>query len=204
MSRGIEALVVVLLLAAPAAAHETAQSSFEARPAISAAGPGLQIVFRLDATSVFDLTGATGGDAVLAYLDARFAVRRADGPCPREAPRGIVHDPAAKSIVIDVIYRCGGAVTLESTLFHDELIPHTVIGTVHRAGRADRHFFTRGERTVGIDVQAPQRGGFRTATPPPGAFRTSPEEDEKPYVTVLLSVVAVLVAAFCFRRLTTS
>jgi hypothetical protein len=75
---------------------------------------------------------------------------------------------------------------------------------VRRSGRADRHFFTRGERTVRVDVQAPQRGGFRTATPPAGAFRASPEEDEESYAPVVFSLIAVIVAAFCFRRLTTS
>lgn len=212
MSRCTEALVVVagLLVAAPAAAHDTASSSFDARPAVSAAGAGLQVVFRLDATSVFDVTGATAGDPVLVYLDRHFAVTRDGAPCPREAPRHLAHDPATRAIVIDVVYRCGGAVRLESTLFHDELIPHTVIGTVRRAGRADRHFFTRGERSVTVDVQAPSRGGFRTATPPPGAFSTPtaasgvPADDGPSYLAAAVSFLAVLAAAFCVRRLTTS
>jgi hypothetical protein len=213
MSRCTEALVVALLVAAaPSAAyaHDTATSTFETRPAVSAAGPGLQVVLRLDATSVLDITGVTGGDPVLGYLDRRFTVTRDDGTaCPREAPRWFTHDPAAKAIVIDVVYRCGGRVTIESTLFHDELIPHTVIGTVHGGGRADRHFFTRGERSITVDVQAPARGGFRTATPPDGAFRTqapapaapSADSDDESLLSIAISIAAVLVAGFCFRRL---
>jgi hypothetical protein len=212
MSRCTDALVVIALLAvAPAAAsaHDTATSTFEVRPAVSAAGTGLQVVLRLDATSVFDITGATGGDPVLAYLDRRFTVTRDGTACPREAPLRFTHEAAGKVIVIDVVYRCGGRVTIESTLFHDELIPHTVIGTVHGGGRADRHFFTRGERSLTIDVQPPSRGGFRTATPPPGAFRTKApvpaapgvDADDDSLLSIAISIAAVLVAAFCFRRL---
>jgi hypothetical protein len=210
-SRCTEALVVASLLSpAVAHAHDTATSTFEARPAVSAAGTGLQVVLRLDATSVLDVTGATGGDPVLAYLDRHFSVSRDGAACPRETPRWLAHDPATRAVVIDVVYRCGGLVTIESTLFHDELIPHTVIGTVRGGGRADRHFFTRQGRSVTLDVQAPARGGFRTATPPPGAFSTpapaapAGDSDEESLLAIAISFTAVLAAAFCFRRLTSA
>ena len=208
MSRCTEALVAGLLVASAgtADAHETASSRFEARPAVSAAGVGLQVVFRLDATSIFDMTGATGGEAVLAYLDRGFAVTAGGAPCPREAPRELGHDPAAKVVVIDVVYRCGGRVTIESTLFHDELIPHTVIGTIRLGGRADRHFFTRGERAVTVEVAAPSRGAFRTATPPPGAFAApaadpDPAPADRSLLHAALAFLAVLGAAGAASRL---
>lgn len=156
-------------------------------------------MLRLDATSISDITSVTTGDPVLAYLDRRFTVSRDGAARPREAPRWFAHDPAAKAIVVDVVYRCGGRVTIESTLFRDEVIPHTVIGTVRGGGRADRHFFTRGERSITVDVQAPARGGFRTATPPPGAG-----SDDESLLSIAISIAAVLVAAFCFRRLVTT
>lgn len=210
MSRCTSGLLL-LLLAAPAGAHDNARSTFEARPAVSAAGAGLQIVFALDASSLTDLTGAPTGPAALAYLDNHFTVSSAGARCPREAPRSF--DVVATSVILDVVYRCGGLVTIESTLFHDEMIPHEVIGTIHRAGRADRIFFTRGERTQTFEVVAPRVGGFRTATPPPGAFRDSAavpatpalpsdrEDRTRPVLLAILACVAVVVIA---RRVTTT
>jgi hypothetical protein len=170
MWRCTSPLLVLVALAGPAAAHDTAMSSFDVRPA----SRGVQVVFRLDAQSVRDLAG----DDLLAYLDARFAVTRAGAPCPREAPRAL--DAGDRVVVIDVVYGCTGEVRLESTLFHDESIPHQVIGTIHAGGRAERYFFTREAWAKTVRIEAPVAGGFRTAAPPPGAFAGPPRPSLPP------------------------
>jgi hypothetical protein len=197
MSRCTEIVVAAVLLGAtPAWAHDSASSSFEARPAST----GLQVVFRLDATSVAE----RAGDDVLGYLDRRFVVTHDGRPCPRDPARALLHGDRA--VAIDVIYRCTGALRLESTLFHDEAIPHQLIGTFQGA----RHFFTRGERTMSVVVIPPVAGGFRTATPPPGAFagaaRPSVEPSGKrdrrfPVIAIVLGAFMVALASHIRRRL---
>jgi len=166
------ALVVLVIAgrARAAAAHDAATSTLEARPASA----GVQVVFRLDATSVHDVTGGEQA-RVLAYLDERFRVSHAGAPCPRDPPRVFTVDAANNDVVIDVVYRCHGVVRFESTLFHDEITPHELIGTFHGAGTADRHFFTRGERVVTMTIDTPPPvQPLHMATPPPGAFRDPP------------------------------
>jgi hydrogenase/urease accessory protein HupE len=185
------ALAVALVAAAsvPAAAHQAAMSSFDARTD----GDGVVVSLLIDATSVIDLIARGGGPtltdkaaipghdrAVLAYLDARFAVAMGDRPCPRVAPTSIRFDEARDKVLIDARYRCGAPtmVTFTSTLFHDEDIPHQVIGTIRHGAVLERYFFTHSERTARLDlsnVRAPEAGAigsrqFRMATPPPGAF----------------------------------
>jgi hydrogenase/urease accessory protein HupE len=189
------ALAVALVAAAAgsAAAHQAAMSSFDARTD----GDEVVVTLLVDATSVVDLIARGGGPtltdkaaipgqqaAVLAYLDARFAVAMGDRPCPRVAPTRIRFDAGPDKVVIDARYRCGAPTTLSftSTLFHDEDIPHQVIGAVRRGALLERYFFTRGERTARLDlsnVRAPEAGAigsrqFRMATPPPGVNPFAP------------------------------
>jgi hydrogenase/urease accessory protein HupE len=185
----LAAAAAAILVAAPsvASAHQAAMSSFDARTD----GGDVVVSLLIDATSVIDLVARGGGAtiadkatipaheaAVLAYLDARFTVGMGDGRCPRVKPTRIRFDAGRDKVVIDARYRCGAPTTVSftSTLFHDEDIPHQVIGTVRHFAALERYFFTRGEQTARMDlrsVPAPPPGTvgsrqFRMATPPPG------------------------------------
>ncbi|HVK74719.1 MAG TPA: hypothetical protein VM734_15425 [Kofleriaceae bacterium] len=203
MRRGPSLALVGSLLtaaaAAPAAAgdeHNHAGSSFDAGPARSAAGAGLHVVFRLDAGAVDERLGKAGRrdtpraarrfrKALLAYLDARFAVAHDGRACRREAPRAVRHEERDRILVLDVVYTCAGAapgalVRLESSLFLDGDEPHPLVGTIRGPGRADRYFFTPTERVKTFALPTADVGGFRTATPPPGAFRAPPRPSQPP------------------------
>ncbi len=161
--------------AATAMAHPGASSTFEVRAARTVDGPGLHVVLRLDA----DVLREVAGDEVMAYVDAHFVVEKGGAACERAEVREVVTDEAADVTTIDVVYGCAGVVTIASTLF-GEGEPHRVVGSVHAGGRTERLLFTRHEWRQTVDVPPVAAGGFRTATPPPGAFDPSPYSSPSP------------------------
>ena len=45
-----------------------------------------------------------------------------------------------------------GLLVIDSTLFHDELTPHDMIGNFHHLRALERYFFSRTTRQARIDV----------------------------------------------------
>jgi hypothetical protein len=155
--------------AATAMAHPGASSTFEVRAARTVDGPGLHVVLRLDA----DVLREVAGDELMAYVDEHFVVEKGGAVCARAVVREVTTDEEADVTTIDVVYGCAGVVTIASTLF-GEGEPHRVVGIVHAGGRTERLLFTRHEWRQTVDVPPVAAGGFRTATPPDGAFEPSP------------------------------
>ena len=88
-------------------------------------------------------------------------------------------------------FRCPtdlGSLVIDSTLFHDELTPHDMVGNFHHLRALERYFLNRTTRQVRINVPGlPQvmpavidtNRGFRTATPPPGAFDEAARQSQR-------------------------
>jgi hypothetical protein len=219
--------LAVVLLPARALAHPFAASSFDAR----VDGREVRVGFRLDPISVealgrYDATPER--ELLLGYLDERFAVAADGVACGRAAPTRLARDAGADRVVLDVAWLCPAPparLRIDSTLFADDDSPHEVIGTVRLGrGRAQRFFFGGGGSAAVVvppDVdRASYAGGFRTATPPPGAFAASPPPAPRqasratfaPFVRMgfwhilggldhLLFVATLVLAAASWRRL---
>lgn len=191
------ALVCLGLAPAPAHAHPFALSAFDAYTE----GRDIRVDFKLDATSVVDLINRTRRttelvpiaeipahqDILFDYLTERFRLTNTDLPCQITRPTSLMLNEATSKVLVGARWRCPtelGLLVIDSTLFHDELTPHDMIGNFHHLRALERYFFSKNTRQARIDVPRlaqllPSEIGdprqFRTATPPPsgGSFEES-------------------------------
>ena len=191
------ALVCLGLAPAPAHAHPFALSAFDAYTD----GRDIRVDFKLDATSVVDLINRTRRttelvpiaaipahqDILFDYLTERFRLTNTDLPCQITRPTSLMLNEATSKVLVGARWRCPtelGLLVIDSTLFHDELTPHDMIGNFHHLRALERYFFSKNTRQARIDVPRlaqllPSEMGdprqFRTATPPPsgGSFEES-------------------------------
>jgi hydrogenase/urease accessory protein HupE len=191
------ALVCLGLAPAPAHAHPFALSAFDAYTD----GRDIRVDFKLDATSVVDLINRSlrktelvpiaeipaHQDILFDYLTERFRLTNTDLPCQINRPTSLMLNEATSKVLVGVRWRCPtdlGLLVIDSTLFHDELTPHDMIGNFHHLRALERYFFSKNSRQARIDVPRlpqllPSEIGdprqFRTATPPPsgGSFEQS-------------------------------
>ena len=203
------AALICLGLGAEARAHPFALSAFDAYTS----GRDIQVAFKLDATSVMDLVNRTRRTTELVpiaaipehkeilfdYLTERFRLTNSDLPCQINRPTSLMLNEVTSKVLVDVRWRCPtdlGLLVIDSTLFHDELTPHDLIGNFHHLRALERYFFSKTSRQARIDVpnlrQAlPAEVGdprqFRTATPPPsgGAFEESARRSAELYDQVV-------------------
>ena len=164
-------------------------------------GRDIRVDFKLDATSVVDLINRTRRapdlvpiasipahqDILFDYLTERFRLTNTDLPCQITRPKSLMVNEITSKVLVDARFRCPtdlGLLVIDSTLFHDELTPHDLIGNFHHLRALERYFFNRTTRQARIDVPrlAPVLPSviddprqFRTATPPPsgGGFEES-------------------------------
>jgi hydrogenase/urease accessory protein HupE len=188
------ALVCLGLAPAPAHAHPFALSAFDAYTE----GRDIRVDFKLDATSVVDLINRSlrktelvpiaeipaHQDILFDYLTERFRLTNTDLPCQITRPTSLMLNEATSKVLVGARWRCPtdlGLLVIDSTLFHDELTPHDMIGNFHHLRALERYFFNKNSRQARIDVPRlaqllPSEIGdprqFRTATPPPsgGSF----------------------------------
>ena len=191
------ATLVLGLAPGLAAAHPMALSAFDA----FTEGRDIRVDFKLDATSVVDLINRTRRapdlvpiasipahqDILFDYLTERFRLTNTDLPCQITRPKSLMVNEITSKVLVDARFRCPtdlGLLVIDSTLFHDELTPHDLIGNFHHLRALERYFFNRTTRQARIDVPRlaqvlPSVIGdprqFRTATPPPsgGGFEES-------------------------------
>jgi hydrogenase/urease accessory protein HupE len=195
------AVLAALLPSSAARAHPFALSAFEAYTE----GRDIRFDFKLDATSVVDLVNRTRRDPTLVtipqipqhqdilfdYLTERFRVSNTDLPCHLTRPSKLTVSETISKVLVEARFRCPtdlGMLIIDSTLFHDELTPHDMIGNFHHLRAFERYFFNRTTRQARINVPSlPQvmpsvldgSRQFRTATPPPGAFDANAREAAK-------------------------
>lgn len=179
-------------------AHPFALSAFEA----FTEGRDLKFDFRLDATSVVDLINRTRRSATLVtiaeipghqailfdYFTERFRLRNSDLPCQLYRPTTLMVNEQTSKVQFQARFRCPtdlGLLVIDSTLFHDELTPHDIVGNFHHLRALERYFFSKNTREARIDVPKlaqvlPAIIGdnrqFQMATPPPGTDRRALEE----------------------------
>jgi hydrogenase/urease accessory protein HupE len=190
-------LFLLCLASGRAHAHPFALSAFDAYTE----GRDIRVDFKLDATSVVDLINRTRRatdlvpiaaipahqDILFDYLTERFRLTNTDLPCQITRPTSLMLNEATSKVLVEARWRCPtdlGLLVIDSTLFHDELTPHDMIGNFHHLRALERYFFSRTTRQARIDVpRLPQLlpsvindpKQFRTATPPPsgGGFEES-------------------------------
>ena len=123
-------------------------------------------------------------DILFDYLTERFRLTNTDLPCQITRPTSLMLNEATSKVLVGARWRCPtelGLLVIDSTLFHDELTPHDMIGNFHHLRALERYFFSKNTRQARIDVPRlaqllPSEIGdprqFRTATPPPsgGSF----------------------------------
>jgi hydrogenase/urease accessory protein HupE len=191
------ALIGLGLAPAEVRAHPFALSAFDAYTD----GRDIRIDFKLDATSVMDLVNRTRRttdlvpiaaipahqDIVFDYLIGRFKLTNTDLPCQVTRPTSLMLNEATSKVLVSARWRCPtdlGLLVIDSTLFHDEVTPHDMIGNFHHLRALERYFLSKNTRQARIDVPnlrqlLPSEIGdprqFRTATPPPsgGSFEES-------------------------------
>jgi hydrogenase/urease accessory protein HupE len=189
---GLCLAVAVALASGVLRAHTYAASAFDA----VTEGDDVYVGFRLDATSVIDMLrrrapdgAAVGkgdversGAATLEYLASRFSFDDDGAPCPARLAEPPRVDEQANKVTVAVIYACGRALdvlTLRSTIFEEETIPHQLIGTFRHKRAQENYLFSRGRNEAVIRVgqlaqvgptEATRPGQFQMAAPPPGAF----------------------------------
>jgi hypothetical protein len=193
----VAGLALSLGLPAPAHAHPMALSAFDAYTD----GRDLRFDFKLDATSVADLITRTrrtpqpvpiasipaNQDILFDYFTQRFRVSNGDLPCALTRPGSLMLDEATAKLQFQARFRCPtelGLLVIDSTLFHDEVTPHDLIGNFHHLRALERYFFSRTTRQVRIDVPRlpqllpsvmndPKRSGVATPPPTGGGFEES-------------------------------
>lgn len=183
---------LIILGAAPAAAHPFAASAFEAVTEES----DVYVQFRVDATSTLDmlnrrrpamdaLSRATldrESGAIGDYVGAHFVVRNDGADCAPRVQRPAHLDARTDKLFLAVLYHCArplGVLTLRTALFQEDPTPHQVLGTFRHKRALENYLLSPAAPEAIIDTphlaqvgpsEASRPGQVYVATPPPGAF----------------------------------